>query len=235
MMNTANYTRVGFFVLLLGGLAFFMGLWLWSKHGQGNYNIYVTYLNETVTGLNEDSVVRFNGVPVGYIQRIRLNSKNTQEVKVWMKIKDNIPITTATHAVLMAQGITGLKYVELKTEKPIAPVLVALKGHRYPVIDSDPSFIVEFSEVARKLSNNVDVLTDTLNKASIQAQKTFEQTDLTMQTVSQQALPIFLQSMNNFNDVMVSLKLFSDEIRQNPSMLIRGKPVEPLTAGEKSS
>jgi len=72
---------------------------------------YIVYRDISITGLEPGAAVRLNGVPVGRV--INLNVQTAEAVRVEIEVKPGTPIKTDTQAVLNFLGVTGLKYVEL--------------------------------------------------------------------------------------------------------------------------
>jgi len=155
----ANYMVVGLFVILLGAALVFGVFWMSATHNAKNYNFYLVYTNEAVSGLNVHAPVKFNGVKVGYVKSIKLNLDDIKQVKLLLAIEESVPITTSTVATLKAQGITGITYLGLKAETAKAPLLKAKPSQEYPVIPSQPSLFIQLGDVLRKITNNVDQLT----------------------------------------------------------------------------
>jgi len=155
MESKVNYTVVGLFVVLLGAAFFLIFFWLTALRHDKVYRTYLVYVKENVAGLSVQSAVRFNGVPVGFVQSIEIDSRNPQLVKLTLRIQEGTPITTATVAELQFQGITGVMYIGLKAKSQDAPLLVPRLGQKYPVIPTQPSLILQLSEVLPELTNNV--------------------------------------------------------------------------------
>lgn len=176
MGSKVNYTVVGLFVLVLGAALIVGGLMLTTLRHKKDYDYYVTYMKEAVSGLNVQSPVEYNGVDVGYVEKIDLNPNNLQQVRLLLKIEASTPITQSTVATLLAQGITGITYIGLKATSAHAPILTAKPGQRYPVIKSEPSLLMQLSTVVRSVMENVkkvgqavDDVFDSKNKQSIKA------------------------------------------------------------------
>lgn len=174
MQSKVNYSVVGMFVVILTALLFILIIWL-SSAGRGKeYQTYLVYVHEDVTGLSVESPVRFNGVSVGYVQSLELDPANPKLVKLVLRIERKVPVTTSTYAILNAQGVTGVVYVNLKAATEKAPLLKAAPGQPYPVIASHPSLLLQLSEVLpgvtkniQNLSMNVAGVLDKDNQASI--------------------------------------------------------------------
>lgn len=174
MQGRVNYTVVGVFVVVLITVLCAAIFWMSTMNGSKNYHTYLVYVHEDVTGLSAESPVRFNGVKVGYVESLRLDPTNPKLVRLKLGIEPGIPVTTSTYAILNAQGVTGVVYVNLKAETETAPLLVAASGEPYPVIPSRPSLLMQLSTVLpevtkdiQNLSANVAQVLDTQNRTSI--------------------------------------------------------------------
>ncbi len=152
-----NYTLVGFIVLLLGAGLLSASLWLSVGFDRKTYKTYLTYLNESVSGLSEDSPIKYNGVRVGFINSIELNHENPEQVILVLNIEDDVPITESTEATLVFQGITGTTYLGLTASTPSLVPLKKAPNAPYPIIPSKPSFF-------NQLESNVNTLTADLKR-----------------------------------------------------------------------
>ncbi len=164
MESKVNYTVVGIFVLLLG-LALVAGfVWLSQEKHNAVYEDYLVYLHEEVSGLSEQSPVRYNGVPVGLVKSIRLDERNPQLVRILLSIEKGTPITTSTVATLRTQGITGINFIGLSSETIDAPHLERHPGEQYPVIPAKPSILLELSEVLPRITKKITTLSESITK-----------------------------------------------------------------------
>ena len=177
MESKTNYTIVGIsvVVLLFGLIA--ASLWLSEGFDHKFYHKYMVYMREAVTGLSEGSLVKYNGVKVGKVDSISLD-KNPSVVQVVLDIQDGTPITVATEAYLIPQGITGTTYLGLSVTSADPTPLKAEPGGLYPVIPYKPSLlyqvemtITEFSKsmktfMSKENSDNFKKILDNLNRVS---------------------------------------------------------------------
>ncbi|MDF1647008.1 MAG: MlaD family protein [Legionellaceae bacterium] len=286
MEAKTNYTLVGLTVLLLGAGLLSASLWLSVGFDRKTYNTYITYLNESVSGLTEESPIKYNGVRVGLINSITLNHENPEQVILVLKIEQDVPITESTTATLVFQGITGTTYLGLSASTPSLVPLKKTPNSPYPVIPSEPSFF-------HKIEQNVDTLTadlkrffnkenadniektlrnfESLSAVFTQNNQNINQTleDLPQLTkslkvsaekfntmaedvsvsgkqftatmkagknsidqISQQTLPPITLLMRRLNDIAANLEKVSAEMRQNPSVLVRGSAPPKLGPGE---
>ena len=157
MESKTNYFVVGLTVLLLSTGLIIAGLWLSVGFDQQKYKTYMVFMREAVSGLTIESPVKFNGVKVGYIDKIELNDANPQEVTLYLQIKEATPITTSTEATLVAQGITGTTFLGLTAASPTTILLQKKAGEKYPVIPYKPSFFYQ-------LENNIEALSESIKR-----------------------------------------------------------------------
>lgn len=253
MEPRANYLTVGLFVLGLATALVLTILWL-SASGQAERSTYLVYLNESVTGLSVQAPVRFNGVDVGNVTDVSLNPKNPQQVRLELSINNGTPITQSTRAILQTQGITGVMYVGLQAGATNAPALEKSAGEDYPVITSQPSLLMQVDAAVRQMatgfqdvSGNVQQLLNAKNQAAIQQSLAnlakitdslassnggVENLTATLQNFSQQVLPSMLQTLNRLTSVLAEIEPTARNLKDNPSVLIRGSAPAALGPGE---
>jgi len=80
MENKAHYALIGTFVLLsfLAIIAFI--LWLSNMQFNQQFDDYEISFNGPVRGLSQGSEVRFNGLKVGEVTRLRLDQRDNNVV-----------------------------------------------------------------------------------------------------------------------------------------------------------
>lgn len=175
METKVNYLLVGIFVLLLSAAMIAGILWL-SAGNQYNkvFNTYVAYMHESVSGLNLNAPVKYRGVNVGKVRQISLDPANPEQVQLQLDIESGTPITVDTLAILKAQGLTGIAYVELTGSSRESPLLTPTNNKPYPVIKTGLSLLgrldVGMTELlinVNKTSENLNSLLDDENRASL--------------------------------------------------------------------
>src|SRR4249920_2414374 len=154
MEPKVNYTLVGLFIALLGVALLAGVLWLSRTDYRGVYDRYYTYMDESVTGLSNDSSVKYRGVDVGRVKESILNPDNPEQVRIALDIVRGTPIKEDTVAVLETQGLTGITTVNLTGGTRAAPLLKAKPGENFPVIKSQPSFYAQLSRSLARLTAN---------------------------------------------------------------------------------
>ncbi len=167
MDSKTNYTLVGLVVLILVAGLFSAGLWLSVGFDSKKYDLYTVYVPEPVSGLSDDSVVKYNGVKVGVVNKIELNQFDPQQVKIQLKIEEGTPITSSTHATLISQGITGTTYLGLSATSPSLFPLQKTPGEPYPVIPYTPSFLSQLEKNLHDVSVGIKRIFDKENALSL--------------------------------------------------------------------
>lgn len=160
MEEKVNFALVGVFVLvlstaLLGGILWFSS----GKRYGASYDMYQTYMKESVAGLNLNAPVRYRGVEVGRVRKIALAPGNVEQVQLTLEVERGTPIKADTLAVLQTHGLTGIAYVELTGGTQAAPLLRKQPGEEYPVIKAEPSLM-------RRLDTSVSSLLATVNRTA---------------------------------------------------------------------
>lgn len=213
MEAKTNYTVVGFTVLVLIAGLLAAALWLSVGFHNKKYNIYAVYFHEAVSGLSEESAVKYNGVQVGYVKRIQLNRWDPQQVKILLDIEAGTPITTTTTATLLSQGITGNTYVGLSATSSDLTPLQKLPQEPYPIIPSKPSLLKQLDRVLKDVSDNI-------NGVSIEIKKVFGK-----------------ENVKNLKDTLANLKEVTSVIadnRQNINQSIKNADILLKNMAESS-
>jgi len=162
--SKANYTIVGLVIVILTAALISVSLWLSVGFDKKQYVIYAVYMSEAVSGLNDDSAVKFNGVQVGRVKQIQLDRTNPQRVRLLLAIESKIPITTSTRATLISQGITGNTYVGLIANSSDLRPLVKGPHDKYPIIPTSPSIFNQLDKVLKDVSVNVNDVSKEVKK-----------------------------------------------------------------------
>jgi phospholipid/cholesterol/gamma-HCH transport system substrate-binding protein len=170
-----NFTLVGVFVVALGAALVAGVLWLAAGGAwRQKVDLYMTIMEESVSGLSINASVKFNGVDVGQVRRIRLDPADPERVLVTLAIQRGTPITVDTLAVLKTQGLTGISSIELAGGvRGSAPLVAAVSGE-LPVIGSKPSLSARLEDVltgvlakVERTSTNLDALLSESNRKAV--------------------------------------------------------------------
>jgi phospholipid/cholesterol/gamma-HCH transport system substrate-binding protein len=176
MERDANYVAVGAFVLLVIAMGVAFVLWYSGGRDRRDYQIYEIYFDGTVSGLTKGGPVRYLGVDVGRVRRLSIDPQRPGQVKVLAEIDSSAPIDGSTRARLGLQGVTGLLYIDLKSD-PSVPVGTPLAGGKeYPVIESVASdfdiFLSSLPELVGRASSVMDQLGDLISRDNVAALST---------------------------------------------------------------
>jgi phospholipid/cholesterol/gamma-HCH transport system substrate-binding protein len=157
-VSKAQKVRLGIFLIiggvLLGGtLVILIGMAALEEHDD-----YSLYFSGSISGLETGSVVRYNGLPVGRVESVKIDPKRITEVQVYISVDHGTLITEATVATLQMQGITGLKYIELKNRENESPLVQP--GSTIPVEGSD---FDDLANKATQIANKIDTAIGHLN------------------------------------------------------------------------
>ncbi len=151
MESKLNYALVGFFIIVLASALVGTTLWLGLGRNVVDYQLYVAYIVESVSGLNTKAPVKYRGVDVGQVREISLDNDDPSRVRLLLEIVPDTPIKTDTVAALSSQGLTGIAFVELSGGSREAPALGRAGSQKYPVIRSGPSLLVRLDTAVSSL------------------------------------------------------------------------------------
>jgi len=161
MEREARYTAVGAFVILVALLAGLFVYWYSEGRDRRSYVPYEIYFQGSVTGLSEGGSVRYLGVEVGKVRRIRLDSRSAERVQVVVDIDQSAPVSQGTTAELSLLSVaTGLLYIDLQQNTRGREVLPAVPSEHYPVIRTVRSTFDTFLESLPDLAGSAAVLLD---------------------------------------------------------------------------
>jgi phospholipid/cholesterol/gamma-HCH transport system substrate-binding protein len=176
MEREANYVAVGVFVLLMVVMGVLFVYWYSDSRDHRNYERYEIYFDGTVSGLSEGGPVRYLGVDVGRVQRIRIDPRAANRVQVVADIDATTPISEQTLAQLSLQGVTGLLYIDLEQERDSdrgRRILAMVPSENYPVIRSAHSdldqFLSSLPNLTARLNDLVDRASRVLSDGNIQS------------------------------------------------------------------
>lgn len=174
MERDANYLAVGSFVLLVAVMAALFVYWYSDSREHRNYQRYEIYFDGSVSGLTEGGAVRYLGVDVGRVQRMRIDPRAANRVQIIADIDATTPISDRTIAQLQLQGVTGLLYIDLTLQRDVeGRLLPAVPSETFPVIRSAHSdfdvFLSSLPDLTGRLNELVVRATRILSDRNISA------------------------------------------------------------------
>ena len=106
--------KIGAFMLFCGVLILVFLGYVLSRYLTREYDSYYTIFNESVIGLYNEAQVKLNGIDVGNVTGIEIDSSNLNQVIVRFRVNKGTPIKIGTRAG-MTHGIslTGEKQIVL--------------------------------------------------------------------------------------------------------------------------
>jgi len=167
MEREANYVAVGAFVLLVVTMAALFVYWYSDGRDQRNYTRYEVYFDGSVSGLTAGGQVRYLGVDVGRVVRIRVDQRAADRVQVIVDVDASAPISERTVAELSLQGVTGLLYIDLQQQQAGAQaerLMEPVPGEHYPVIRSIHSNFDVFLSSLPQVASRVGELATRANR-----------------------------------------------------------------------
>ena len=206
--------KIGAFMLLCGVMiCVFLGYVL-SRFLNKEFDNYYTVFSESVIGLYKDAQVKLNGIDVGNVTGIEIDSSNLNQVVVRFRVNKGTPIKIGTRAG-MTHGIS------LTGEKQIV-----LSGGRFDEPDVQeggfvPAEKTAFDEMANKATDiigHIDSLLTNINKifSSENAEnissaiKNFEGASRNLNNMTQN----LNKPINNISNAAVSMKNVLAEIEE---------------------
>jgi phospholipid/cholesterol/gamma-HCH transport system substrate-binding protein len=209
MERNANYAAVGAFVLLVVLVGALFVYWYTDTGEHRDYHRYEVYFDNTVSGLERGSAVRYLGVGVGRVASMRIDPRDSSRVMVLVDIDSTTPVSKKTVAELSLQGVTGLLYVDLLQPKHEHNTLPDVESYKYPVIRSRESRLQEFLQSLPELATAVgDVVQRADRLLSDQNLSAFSNTLANVNTASN-GLP---QTLHDVNSLLAELRGATSEI-----------------------
>ena len=142
MARKTSKFMIGLFVTIGASIGLIAVIWLGAFKYFEKGATYVTFFNESVQGLQVDSAVKYRGVEVGRVEKIRV-APDSKLIEVVMKINLRGDLEREYVAQLKAAGITGIVFIELNRKEPGEPDLSPkiTFASEYPIVASKPSDI----------------------------------------------------------------------------------------------
>lgn len=218
MAGKTSKLMVGLFVTLGILITVVAIIWVGATKYFEKGNRYVAYFDESVQGLQKDSIVKYRGVDVGRVERISVAPDN-HLIAVVMKVnlREDLPKTTI--AQLRVAGITGMVFVELdrqkKGEADQSPRISF--PSEYPVIPTRPSEIAKImggvGSVVDKF-NQVDTrgIFDQVKSTAAQIEIFFRGKDMEVILANVKALTGNLKNSSERIDKMIAAGRLEDVV-----------------------
>lgn len=156
MARKTSKFMIGLFVIIGVSIGLIAIIWLGAYKYFEKGGTYATYFDESVQGLQTDSTVKYRGVEVGRVEKIRVAPDNAL-IEAVMKINLKGELQRDYVAQLKAAGITGIVFIELDRKGPgeqdLSPKLSF--ASEYPIIASKPSEIKQILSGVQGVLDNL--------------------------------------------------------------------------------
>ncbi|MDZ4792560.1 MAG: MlaD family protein [Hyphomicrobiales bacterium] len=139
METKANHLLIGAFVIAVIGAALSFVYWMKNYSDGGDGQKYHVIFEGSVQGLAEASTVLFNGLRVGAVETLAIDSDDSRKVRALIAVKSGTPVRETSRARISQQGLAGLVALEITPGAPDAPFLKAKAGEPFPIILADKS------------------------------------------------------------------------------------------------
>jgi phospholipid/cholesterol/gamma-HCH transport system substrate-binding protein len=155
MERNANYAAVGAFILLVTLVGALFVYWYTDSQEHRSYSRYEVYFDDSVSGLERGSAVRYLGVGVGKVVDMRIDPRDSSRVMVIVDIDSTAPISKQTVAELSLQGVTGLLFIDILQRRHNHQPLPEVPSYKYPVIPARQSRLQAFLQSLPDLVTSV--------------------------------------------------------------------------------
>lgn len=143
-------------------------------------------------------------------------------------------ISKGLSEVLSHENTEALKHI-LEHLDNLSTTLSDDSGKIDSILTNLDSTLVNTAKASEKLPNLADSFQETMdniNVASKKAKETFTHTSTTMENFNSQVLPETMDALESFNGLMKRMKGLAGELKNNPSILIRGRAKPTPGPGE---
>jgi phospholipid/cholesterol/gamma-HCH transport system substrate-binding protein len=183
METRANYTLIGLFTLAIVAGVFGFVYWFQNLGGHTERSYYRVVFTGSVGGLRTGGTVLFNGLRVGEVAQLKLDSQRPDQVTALIAVDKGVAIRDDTQVGIEFQGLTGIAAIGLTGGTPSKPPLAGTKenpatipGNRAltqdltsgarEVLARLDGFIAENQTVVAAAVKNIEAFTETLARNS---------------------------------------------------------------------
>ena len=250
--NHANYAKIGGFIILGIVLILVTLVWLGGFGGNKNEFYAETFFSNAVSGLDVGSAVNLRGVRVGSVKRISFigavydvaSHEDGRKIYVLLALDKRLfrvnhsenPeqtlerfVNRGLHATVSASGVTGLSHIELNFPKGKVPEEKIGWEKRRVTIPPAPSILQSAADSATQILDQINRMD--LLAAWTNAVVTLENANATIATLN-----TLLESnsgnageiLDNLREASASLRDFANDIKSNPSLLLRSNDSDRL-------
>ncbi len=171
MEASRERTLVGMFVLIAGGL--FLGTMVVISGGIGGATVPHQAYFRFAGGVQPGAPVRYGGMTVGKVQRVRVDPGNTTRIEIDLVVNRDAPLKTDSVAKISTLGPLTDNYIEISTGSeraalaPPGSALLSAEAFGLPQLgDAAQAMLPDLQRAIQKLNQNLDGLQVTLTRAN---------------------------------------------------------------------
>jgi paraquat-inducible protein B len=260
--NDTSYFKIGTFVLVGLGLIIF-ALLIFGSSKLFQPIVYVeTYFEESVQGISEGTPVKYRGLQIGYVEKIAFTDEiygshhsgssvgiHNRSIYVRIAITSKLftqlsddevkqllskEVAMGLRVKIVAQGLTGISYLELDYANPKSIIPTAINWH------PNDFYVPSVTSTLTRLSENAQYIMNELKDVNFK--KLFQDVNLLTISLGQVAAKTsgFLSQINypsaitmqNLEVISSNLRMLSEQLKLNPSSMVFGKSPRPLDPGK---
>lgn len=250
--NRANYSKIGFVIIAAAIAAIGALIYLGGAVNNKEELLAETYCETAVSGLSKGSGVNFRGVKIGEVKDITFvwreypeaSDEDARQVLILLSLdarmlfsrRESSPeeamrrhVEHGLRATVVSSGITGISHIELNYPKIVTPPR-RISWHPNGVcIPPAPSILDSFSDAATRLVNQLNDIDirgawSNVTDLSLNTAKLSENANALLE--SQKA--VIGSIMDEIEQAGSSIRQLAEELKENPSLLLRPRDAEPL-------
>lgn len=250
--NSPSYAKIGFIVVvglaaIVAVAAYFLGYAKISTE-----MLVETYYDKPVSGLSVGSPVSFRGVKVGSVKSISFigrdyptaSETDREKIHIVFSVDTELAglgegqdaaaalenkVRSGLRATLRTNGITGLSRLDLDYPSVLREQSPITWSPRNVFVPPEPSLLESLSDSLTKTANHLNRMN--LPQLGSNVVATVEATSelaSNLNELVEYSSPDIKTILENLSMASASLRVFADEIRENPSLLLRPREEEAL-------
>lgn len=208
MKRNANYALVGFSAVIAFFCLIVFVVWFARLQFVREHDIYDIVFVGPVRGLSQGGEVRFNGIKVGEVTDLALDSADAASIIARVRLASDVPVRADSYAMLEPQGITGLSYVQITVGSHNLPFLkdVTPRG-QVPLLRSQSSAL---SDMLAGGGQTLGRAVETLN----QVKKLLSEENASAFSASRSDLTLITASVRERKEIVADAKAALQNIDQ---------------------
>jgi paraquat-inducible protein B len=251
--SEASYAKIGFFIMLGVALAAGVLVYIGGVGAKNSEFIVETFFSDPVSGLDVGSSVNLRGVRVGSVKRISFIGAeygasaapaDRQKIYVEMAFDTRLfrmggeqrtrqmvedLVAKGLHATVSASGVTGLSRIELNFPKGMLREERPSWRAEHPLIPPAPSILQSAADSATQILDQLNKMDFAAAYSNLLAATRSAGAALdNFNTVLSGEQGGISEIVQNVRDASISIRDFADQIRNNPSSLLRSNTPDEL-------